>query len=298
MLSNVRCSSSTLPLTFLSEHPALEVLHLDITLHTGNFSSANCLRRGSLPNLWEIKSSKEVINAILECPCDDPRPLRVLKGFRLSGQAINHTTASGGSTRSIPDAVFLSKLKQQATVHRVELSGWHDMEDIRKLVLSIPNVQYLSLGKRIGAMGRRVMEKNTGHGGCSGPSANTTEWIDLLSTLPNLSTFHGVKFFYEIPTTPDHSFNHVVANNPTNASKSQFFNSQARQMSMMERSRMRKNDEVAGVLAWKCSKLRWVDHWEDGSGKLIHLLGDQCGSPSEDGKDKVRWEVKRLKCRA
>jgi hypothetical protein len=31
---------------------------------------------------------------------------------------------------------------------------------------------------------------------------------------------------------------------------------QAHTLSMMERSRMRKNDEIAGVLAWKCPKLR------------------------------------------
>ena len=278
MLNNVRCSTLSAPLTFLSDHPALEVLHLDISLHIGSFSTPNSLPQGSLPNLREVKSSKEVINAILECPCDRPRPLRTLKGFKLSGQ----TTTSPNSSRSVSDSVFLSNLKHQAILHKVELSGWHDMEDIRKLVPCIPKVQHLALGKRIGTMGRRVP------GGSSGPSANIIEWIDLLSTLPDLSTLHGVKFFYDVPTESPRSNDHSVG-----SSKSQsFVVSQPMQMSMMERSRMRKNDEVAGVLAWKCSKLRWVDHWEDGSGKMIHLVRDHCG---EEGKDKVRWEVKRLK---
>lgn len=284
-LNNIRCSTPSAPLTFLSEHYALEVLHLDISLHIGSFSGARRLPRGSLPNLREIKSSKEVINAILECPCDVSRPLRVLKGFKLSGQVTNHS-------RSVLDAIFLSNLKLEASaVHRVELSGWHDMEDIRKLVPSIPNVQCLSLGKKIGAMTQRISDKSAG--GSSGPSANITEWIDLLSILPNLSTLQGVKFFYEVPTVPAEPHS-----NGSNISKSQFVVSHPAQMSMMERSRMRKNDEIAGVLAWKCGKLRWVDHWEEGSGKVIHLVRDHAESPGGDDKDtKVRWEIKRLKGR-
>ena len=226
-----------------------------------------------------------MINAILECPCEVSRPLRVLKGFKLSGQGTNHS-------RSVSDAIFLSNLKVEASaVHRVELSGWHDMEDIRKLVPSIPGVQCLSLGKRIGAMTQRTSEKNAGLS--SGPSSNIIEWIDLLSTLPNLSTLHGVKFFYEVPTTPAEPYS-----NGSSVAKSQFVVSHPTQMSMMERSRMRKNDEIAGVLAWKCSQLRWVDHWEEGSGKVIHLVRDHGESAGGDDKDtKVRWEIKRLKGR-
>jgi len=135
-------------------------------------------------------------------------------------------------------------------------------------------------------MGRRVS------GGSSGPSANITEWIDLLSTLPDLSILHGIKFFYEVLISPAESPRSHDLVGSMNTPKSQFVVSQPMQMSMMERSRMRKNDEVAGVLAWKCRKLQWVDHWEAGSGKMIHLVRDHCG---EEGKDKVRWEVKRLK---
>jgi hypothetical protein len=51
---------------------------------------------------------------------------------------------------------------------------------------------------------------------------------------------------------------------------------------------MRKNDEVAGVLAWKCRKLQWVDHWEAGSGKMIHLVRDHCGEKMV----KIRYDGK------
>jgi hypothetical protein len=51
----------------------------------------------------------------------------------------------------------------------------------------------------------------------SGPSANTTEWIGLLATLPDLSTVHGVKLVYAHPT-PAHSFKTAV----NNTSKSHF----------------------------------------------------------------------------
>lgn len=49
---------------------------------------------------------------------------------------------------------------------------------------------------------------------------------------------------------------------------------------------MKKNDEVASVLTWKCPKLRRVDHWDESSGKVIVLL--------KEG-DKIRWEVRRVK---
>ena len=67
------------------------------------------------------------------------------------------------------------------------------------------------------------------------------------------------------------------------------------QMSMMERSRMRKNDEIASVLAWKCKKLRRVDHWEENGNKIIVLLRDNGLGDEPGGKDKVRWEVRRVK---
>ena len=42
----------------------------------------------------------------------------------------------------------------------------------------------------------------------------------------------------------------------------------------IERSRMCKNDEIAGVLAWKCKKLKRLDHWDESGGKVIVLFCD------------------------
>lgn len=53
---------------------------------------------------------------------------------------------------------------------------------------------------------------------------------------------------------------------------------------MSDRSKVRKNDETASMLAWKCPKLRRLDHWDDG--KVIVLLRDG---------DKVKYEVRRVK---
>jgi hypothetical protein len=84
----------------------------------------------------------------------------------------------------------------------------------------------------------------------------------ILTNLPDLTTFHGVRFFYEVPTDP-------IA--PLDVSL---------------RSRARKNDEVASILAWKCPKLKRLDHWEERSGKVINLV--------REGKQ-VRYEVRRVK---
>lgn len=55
---------------------------------------------------------------------------------------------------------------------------------------------------------------------------------------------------------------------------------------MSERSRIKKNDEVASVLAWKCPNLRRLDHWDEHVGKVIVLF--------KDG-EKAKWEVRRVK---
>jgi hypothetical protein len=72
-----------------------------------------------------------------------------------------------------------------------------------------------------------------------------------------LTTFHGVHFFYEFSDASSHS----------------------------DRSRIKKNDEVASMLAWKCPKLKRVDYW-DNSGKVV-ILG-------KDG-ERLKWEVRRTK---
>ena len=86
----------------------------------------------------------------------------------------------------------------------------------------------------------------------------------MLTQLPDLVAFHGVRFFYEV--------SEGCQGNPS--------------ISLSDRSRVRKNDEVASVLTWKCPKLRRVDHWDENSAKIIVLL--------KEG-DKIRWEVRRVK---
>jgi len=49
---------------------------------------------------------------------------------------------------------------------------------------------------------------------------------------------------------------------------------------------VKKNEETASLLAWKCPKLRRLEHWEDGGSKVIVLL-------REDGK--VKYQVRRIK---
>ena len=89
------------------------------------------------------------------------------------------------------------------------------------------------------------------------------EWIALLSSLNELTTFHGVRLFYEVSATDPNA-----------------------PMTLSERSRLRKNEEIASTLVWKCAKLRRVDHWEDGSGKVVILVRDG---------EKAKYEVRRVK---
>ncbi|PBK62247.1 hypothetical protein ARMSODRAFT_608740 [Armillaria solidipes] len=218
-LTNLRGASDTAS-AFLSAHPSLEVLNLDI--------SPIALYPNSLPRLRELTAPKDVTAAILSCPSEEPRPLETIKGVRLSG----------------PCDAFLSSLKLfGGSIKRVELGGWNDMDDIRRLVESAPMLSWLDTGKKLSG-GQNL--------------AGVVEWANLLTALPELVAFHGVKFFYEASTS----------------------------ISMADRSRFRKNDEVASLLAWKCAKLRRVDHWEDGSGKVVVLVRE---------KDGVKWEVRRVR---
>lgn len=57
-------------------------------------------------------------------------------------------------------------------------------------------------------------------------------------------------------------------------------------VSLSDRSRIKKNDEVTSILAWKCPNLRRLDHWDGHAGKVIVL--------SRVG-DKVKWEVRRVR---
>ena len=167
---------------------------------------------------------------------------------------------------------------------RVELAGWNELDDISRLVECVPSLTWLDVNqhkrthevpeqvphscaaRRNAILSGRIAAPNAG----LGVATNVTEWATVLSPLTELTTFIGVKFFYEVSTL-------TLATLTTSSPLS---------LSTSELSRVRKNDKVAGVLGNKCSKLRRLDHWEDGGGRVIVL--------SRDGNE-VRWEVKRLK---
>ncbi|KAG6916531.1 hypothetical protein DXG01_006472 [Tephrocybe rancida] len=266
-LMNIRCSPTTgfdTTSTFLSAHPNLEVLHLDIgpiPSAGGSASQGLVLLSGSLPRLRELHSNKEVATAILSCPSPKPRPLETMKGFRLSG-------AHGERD---PDLAFLLNLKRRGTnVRRIELSGWNEMDDLRRLVECAPGLTWLDVGRKGGAS--RERDNPRANAASAATATNTLEWATLLSEVPELVAFHGVRFFFEVSGAA--SLPGVTATST--------------HISMTDRSRIRKNDEVAGLLAWKCAKLRRVDHWEEGAGKVVVLVKDH-------EKEKVRWEVRRVK---
>lgn len=94
-------------------------------------------------------------------------------------------------------------------------------------------------------------------------------------------------------------------------------------MSASERSRARKNDAVAAVLAWRAPRLRRIDHWDapHAGGRVIVLLRDRDrdrerernrdrelevsrerealegveSGANASGSIKARWEVRRVK---
>ncbi|KAJ7434036.1 hypothetical protein B0H11DRAFT_2164794 [Mycena galericulata] len=252
-LTNLRCAIPGAPATFLSTHTHLMHLHLDL-----GASARLELLLNALLHLRELHCNRDVATAVLSCPADAPRPIETLKGVRLAGPAAPCTSASAPA-----DQLFLMSLRRYgAGVRRIELAGWTEMEDIRRLVEAALNLVWLDIGKK-GA--------TAGASSRGPPVSNTAEWALLLAGLPELATFHGVRFFYEVS---------AGAGAP------------GANLTMADCSRVRKNDEVAGVLAWKCVKLRRVDHWEEGGGKVVVLVRD---GERDRGGEKVRWEVRRVK---
>ncbi|KAG7097942.1 hypothetical protein E1B28_005253 [Marasmius oreades] len=254
-LTNLRCTSLTgLDPTslFILAHLNLEILHLDVVPRM----TQPVLPPNALPRLREVKACKEIVGAILECPYEEgsARPLEVIKGICLS-----RSTASPMHLNN-PNVLFLDRLKRFGgdTLKRIELVGWSEMEDIKRLVDSAPKLVWLDIGKR---------NPNPSSSGTTSVGviahSQVVDWAMLLSGLPDLTTFHGVKFFYEVSSSMGAS------------------------ASAADKSRIRKNDESASVLTWKCPKLRRVDCWDEGpSLKVVVLI--------KEGRD-VRWEVRRVR---
>ena len=268
-LTNLRCPrnvGSDALAAFLSAHVNLEVLNLDISRAMGG-ESRLALPHNSLPCLRELRSNHEIINAVLECRCDFPRPLATIKGVRLYGSLL-------GDSACGQDHTFLANLKRHGkALKRIEMTGWNEMDDIRKLVDCVPGLTWLDVGERNSSLHASLVKDKFI------PVFNTVEWAILLSALPELVTFHGVRFFHTIfDTSYVHKTNEISAS---------------------DRSRIRKNDEIASVLAWKCPKLRRVDHWDD-AGRVIILVRDSSTGSSGNkigvaNREKVRWEVRRVK---
>lgn len=66
--------------------------------------------------------------------------------------------------------------------------------------------------------------------------------------VPAIETFFGVKLFRQIPDIP------------------------VDDMGASDRSKAKRNAEIASNLARQCLKLRRLQHWEDGGSKIIVLL--------------------------
>jgi hypothetical protein len=260
-LTNLQASGFEAAAAFLSVNLKLEVLHLDILGGGRGAGGRLVLPYNSLPFLRELRSNQVILNAVLECQCDPPRPLETIKGLRWSGSS----DPSGDQDRAL-----LANLKKYGkTLKRIELMGWSEMDDIRRLADCIPGLTWLDVGKKNwGPNTPFIKDKFI-------PVFNTMEWAILLSAFQELTTFHGIRFFY---ATSDRKTD---------------------EMSASDRSRIRKNDEIAFVLAWKCPKLRRLDYWEEGVGRVIVLVRDTgANMASGNGvvdREKVKWEVKRVK---
>ncbi|KAG6807132.1 hypothetical protein H0H93_001926, partial [Arthromyces matolae] len=172
----------------------------------------------TLPRLRELQSNKEVATAILGCPCEQPRPLEIIKGFRLSGINVERNN----------DFTFLANLKSHGSnVKRMELTGHNDIDDLRRLIECAPGLTWLDVGRKGGGRVPNGERENVRAGSATATATNTLEWATLLSELPDLTTFHGVRFFFEV----------------SNAASLPGVTATSAHISTADRSRIRKNDE-------------------------------------------------------
>lgn len=114
----------------------LQVLHLDLSLGPGPLNCQLVLPPGSLPHLRELKSNRDFASALLHCPlATGGRPLEAIKGVKLSGTGW--------------DDKFLEGLRNSGeNVKRIELAGWNEVDDVKRLVSYVPKLTWLDVGKR------------------------------------------------------------------------------------------------------------------------------------------------------
>lgn len=260
--NNLRSPGWEFIANFLALHPGIQVLTLDLQIGGPRIHSDYLLPVNILPMLRELKAQREFVCSVLASPTSEGlRPIETLKGLRLGPAA---------ATESLLPLLSL----HARTLRRIELASWTDLDQVRRLGEYAPNLTWLDVGRNEVT---RTCSKPV-------PVGNVLEWATTLSLFPNLTTFHGVKFFYSVSeTAPSLSL------------------SSASTLSLADRSRIRKNDESASLLVWKNPKLRRVDYWEDVLGKVIVLFkegGDHVQLDRGKGvevRPPVRWEVRRVK---
>lgn len=319
-LSNLSCFSTTViefdvatqvnPLvTFLCEHSNLEKLKILNVGPSSQFRRLRNLRRNMLPKLRELHANRDIVSMVLRAECDERRPLETITGFKLVGAPVSASDilaereAGAENPNTNVNLEFYKNLKKVGgSVKRIELEGWNDLDDIKMLAWSVPGLVWLDVGRRLRPASGNPFSgaHNPTRGQAQGPVTNMVEWAEVLSGIGELTTFHGVKFFYEISPNAllgcgTSATANDISTGGTNVTPPASNNNTA-MISITERSRIKKNDEIAGVLAWKCVKLRRVDHWEGppgATGKVINLFRDSDFGPGVEGK--VRWDVRRIR---
>lgn len=307
---------------FLAAHANLESLKI---LDVGPSPQLRRLRttpRNMLPKLRELHANRDVINMILRAECDQPRPLESIKGFKLIGTGYSLGPLSGtGKYLNSQDPFNVSHAnlefyrnlrKVGVSVKRIEVEGWGDLDDVRMLAKCVPGLTWLDVGRRLRSTSPGHNLPSTSKSGVGKgqnqayiPVTSMVEWAEALSGFEELTTFHGVRFFYEISSNalPNNNFsstNDTSTTGPNSASyhTPPILNTDTAIL-MTDRSRIRKNDEIAGVLTWKCAKLRRVDHWEgtpgSNGGKIIVLFRDSDYGTGVEGSAKIRWDVRRVR---
>ena len=181
---------------------------MDVNIHTPTEPAALVLTDGALSRLREAKASRDVVYVILVCPSpnEERRPLEVIIGFKLSGDNSNNSQTgppAPASSQSISDTTFLSSLRQCGfSIRRIKLSGWHDMEHIRKLAVCVCLIFNTSMWDVDLAAAQRVNKHHHQPNGTAaakqGVATNVIEWAKPMSTMPESRAVHGVRFFYEV----------------------------------------------------------------------------------------------------